>query len=82
MGWKAQAHYNVERMTTHGIRRAAEMREVQKTLIDLGISPDMTRGTIDRQQQFGELKISLVDLDSFEARFAAIEAAVKQSKAR
>ena len=77
MGWKAQAHYNVERMTTHGIRRAAEMREVHKTLIDLGITPDMTRGTIDRQQQFGELKISLVDLDSFEARFAAIEAAGK-----
>ena len=80
MGWKAQAHYNAERMTTHGIRRAAEMREVQKTLIDLGITPDMTRGTIDRQQQFGELAISLVDLDSFEARFAAIEAAVEVEK--
>ena len=80
MDWKEQAHYNAERMTTHGIRRAAEMREVQKTLIDLGISPDMTRGTIDRQQQFGELAISLVDLDSFEARFSAIEAAVENEK--
>ena len=80
MGWKQQAHYYAERMTTHGIRRAAEMREVQKTLIDHGITPDMTRGTIDRQQQFGELAISLVDLDSFEARFAAIEAAVKTEK--
>ena len=67
-------------MTTHGIRRAAEMREVQKTLIDLGIIPDMTRGTINRQQQFGDLAISLVDLDSFEARFAAIEAAVETKK--
>ena len=80
MGWKQQAHYYAERMTTHGIRRAAEMREVQKTLIDHGITPDMTRGTIDRQQQFGELAISLVDLDSFEARFAAIEAAVETEK--
>jgi 3-hydroxyisobutyrate dehydrogenase-like beta-hydroxyacid dehydrogenase len=80
MGWKAQAHYNAERMTTHGIRRAAEMREVQKTLIDLGITPDMTRGTIDRQQQFGQLGISLVDLNSFGARFAAIEAAVETEK--
>ena len=79
-GWKQQAHYYAERMTTHGIRRAAEMREVQKTLIDLGITPDMTCGTIDRQQQFGELAISLVDFDSFEARFAAIEAAVKKEK--
>ena len=80
MSWKQQAHYNAERMTTHGIRRAAEMREVQKTLIDLGITPDMTRGTIDRQQQFGELAISLVDFDSFEARFAAIEAAAEAEK--
>ena len=79
-GWKQQAYYNAERMTTHGIRRAAEMREVQKTLIDLGITPDMTRGTIDRQQQFGEFAISLVDLDNFEARFAAIEAAVETEK--
>tara|TARA_B100000989_G_C19507526_1_gene457202 strand:+ start:838 stop:1779 length:942 start_codon:yes stop_codon:yes gene_type:complete len=80
MSWKQQARYNAERMTTHGIRRAAEMREVQKTLIDLGITPDMTRGTIDRQRQFGDLAISLVDLDSLEARFAAIEAAVETEK--
>ena len=80
MSWKQQAHYNAERMTTHGIRRAAEMREVQKTLIDLSITPDMTRGTIDWQQQFGELAISLVDLDSFEERFAAIETAVETEK--
>ena len=65
MGWKEQPHYNAERMTTHGIRRAAEMREVQKTLIDLCITPEMTRGTIDRQQQFGELAISLVDFEQF-----------------
>ena len=80
MGWKQQAHHNVERITTHGIRRAAEMREVQKTLNDLGISPDMTSGTIARQQQFGELAISLADFDSFEARFAAIEAAAEEEK--
>ena len=80
MDWKQQAYYNTERMTTHGIRRAAEMREVHKTLIVLGITPDMTRGTIDRQQQFGDLAISLVDVDSVEARFAAIEAAVEKGK--
>ena len=49
-------------------------------LIDLGITPDMTRGTIDRQQQFGELAISLVDFDSFEARFAAIEVSTEAEK--
>ena len=80
MGWKEQAHYNAERMTTHGLRRAAEMREVHKTLTDLGISPDMTRGTIDRQDQWGQLGISLVDLDSFESRIAAIETAIGAPK--
>ena len=79
-GWKEQAHYNAERMTTHGIRRAAEMREVHKTLCDLGISPDMTRGTIDRQDQWGQLGISLVDLDSFESRIAALETAIGAQK--
>jgi len=75
MGWKEQAYYNAERMTTHGLRRAAEMREVFKTLEDLNIAPEMTRGTINRQQELGELGLLLDDLDSFEARFAAIESA-------
>ena len=80
MGWKDQAKYNVERMTTHGIRRAAEMREVYKTLNDLGIKPEMTKGTIVRQEKLGQLGISLGGLDSYEARIMAIEAATKSNK--
>jgi 3-hydroxyisobutyrate dehydrogenase-like beta-hydroxyacid dehydrogenase len=49
-GWAARAAYNVERMTTHGARRAAEMEEVAKTLTALGVDPVMTRGTIMRQR--------------------------------
>ena len=79
MGWKDQARYNAERMTTHGIRRAAEMREVAKTLTDLGIAAEMTRGTINRQQELGGLGLSLLDLDSFDARIAAIETALEKS---
>jgi 3-hydroxyisobutyrate dehydrogenase-like beta-hydroxyacid dehydrogenase len=79
MGWKDQARYNAERMTTHGIRRAAEMREVAKTLTDLGITAEMTRGTINRQQELGALGLSLLDLDSFDARIAAIETALEKS---
>ncbi len=33
-------------METHGLRRAAEMEEAAKTLLDLGIEPVMTRGTV------------------------------------
>ena len=50
-GWKDKAAYNLERMKTHGLRRAAEMEEVAKTLTDLGIDPVMTRGIIVRQRE-------------------------------
>jgi 3-hydroxyisobutyrate dehydrogenase-like beta-hydroxyacid dehydrogenase len=49
--WAAKADYNLERMTSHGMRRAAEMEEVAKTLESLGIEPLMTRGTIIRQRE-------------------------------
>ena len=48
--WAVKAVYNLERMTTHGSRRAAEMEEVAATLSALGVEPIMTRGTILRQR--------------------------------
>jgi 3-hydroxyisobutyrate dehydrogenase-like beta-hydroxyacid dehydrogenase len=53
--WQAMSEYNIERMLSHGIRRAAEMREVADTLRELGVLPLMTAGTIERQQQAGEI---------------------------
>lgn len=50
-GWADKAAYNLERMQTHGRRRAAEMEEVAKTLTALGIEPLMTNGTIKRQRE-------------------------------
>ncbi len=52
-GWSERAAYNLERMDTHGIRRAAEMEEVAKTLLALGVPPVMTRGTVFRQRERG-----------------------------
>jgi len=48
-GWDVKAAYNLERMETHGARRAAEMREVVRLLEALGIEPVMTRGTVQLQ---------------------------------
>ncbi|MFM2300928.1 MAG: hypothetical protein RLZZ84_664 [Pseudomonadota bacterium] len=48
--WHARAEYNLERMATHGLRRAAEMEESAKTLLSLGVPPVMTRGTVYRQR--------------------------------
>ncbi|MDE2596885.1 MAG: NAD(P)-dependent oxidoreductase [Sphingomonadales bacterium] len=48
--WATRAAYNLERMETHGLRRAAEMEESAKTLASLGVDPVMTRGTVLRQR--------------------------------
>jgi len=48
--WAERAAYNIERMTTHGARRAAEMEEAARTLEALGVEPVMTRGTVVRQR--------------------------------
>lgn len=57
LDWRAQVQYNLERMDRHGIRRAAEMREVAKTLEELKLDPAVTRGTIAQQQRMGELDL-------------------------
>ena len=49
--WRERADYNIERMVTHGLRRAAEMEESAKTLQGLGVEPVMTAGTVRRQRE-------------------------------
>ena len=49
-GWRETADYNLERMATHGRRRAAEMEQAARTLESLQVDPVMTRGTIVRQR--------------------------------
>jgi 3-hydroxyisobutyrate dehydrogenase-like beta-hydroxyacid dehydrogenase len=53
--WRARAGYNLERMMVHGGRRAAEMREVARTVAELGISDRMSRATAEWQQAIGDL---------------------------
>jgi 3-hydroxyisobutyrate dehydrogenase-like beta-hydroxyacid dehydrogenase len=54
VGWATRFAYNRERMDTHGLRRAAEMEEVCKTLADLGIEPVMSEVTVKLQRRAGE----------------------------
>ncbi len=51
LGWSERAAYNLERMHSHGLRRAAEMEESAQTLLSLGVAPVMTRGTVQRQRE-------------------------------
>src|SRR4051812_37332782 len=55
LDWPSVIDYNLERMASHGIRRADEMEQSAITLSELGIAPLMTNGTVARQRELGEL---------------------------
>lgn len=59
--WASRAAYNVERMVTHGLRRAAEMEESARTLAELGVEPVMTTGTVRRQRELAGRRDLLTD---------------------
>ncbi|MBP1806343.1 NAD(P)-dependent oxidoreductase [Rubellimicrobium aerolatum] len=57
--WAARGAYNLERMASHGLRRAAEMREVASFLADLGLPADMAGATVAWQERLGALGLDL-----------------------
>lgn len=58
----ALADYMMERAATHGRRRAAEMREVAKTLAELGLSNHMSEAIARYQDEIADMALS----DSFD----------------
>ena len=55
LDWSKIAEYNLERMASHGERRAAEMEELAATLRELGLDPLMVESTVKRQREMGAL---------------------------
>jgi 3-hydroxyisobutyrate dehydrogenase-like beta-hydroxyacid dehydrogenase len=55
LDWAKVVPYNIERMASHGERRAAEMEEVAETLRELGVEPLMTNATVNRQREMGQI---------------------------
>ena len=53
--WKERSAYMLERVMTHGVRRAAEMREVALTVDLLGLKGEMSRASAGWEQAIGEL---------------------------
>ena len=53
--WASVSEYNLERMASHGERRAAEMEELAATLRELGIEPLMVDATVTRQRDMGAI---------------------------
>jgi len=55
--WEKLAGYMIERVVSHGKRRAAEMREVSATLESIGMEPVMAAATAVRQQWIVDLGV-------------------------
>ena len=55
LDWSKIADYNLERMASHGERRAAEMEESATTLRELGLDPLMVDATVKRQREMGAI---------------------------
>ena len=53
LDWNKAIEYNIERMASHGVRRADEMDQVAATLRELGIDPLMASATSTRQREMG-----------------------------
>jgi 3-hydroxyisobutyrate dehydrogenase-like beta-hydroxyacid dehydrogenase len=60
--WRKRSAYMMERVMTHGVRRAAEMREVALTVDLLGLNGAMSRASVEWQQQIGEMKLKAKEI--------------------
>jgi 3-hydroxyisobutyrate dehydrogenase-like beta-hydroxyacid dehydrogenase len=67
--WKTKSAYMLERVMTHGLRRAAEMREVALTVDLLGLKGEMSRACVVWQRRIGELglRVEAAEADDYGA---------------
>ena len=56
--WTRRTAYNLERMMLHGARRAAEMREVARTLSDYGLPNRLAAATAEWQDEIAGLALT------------------------
>lgn len=63
-GWRKRSGYMLERAVTHGIRRAAEMREAALTVKELGFPGAMAGATAAWEQRIGDLRLSAADANA------------------
>ncbi|XDA99985.1 DUF1932 domain-containing protein [Sulfitobacter sp. LCG007] len=69
--WRARGAYGLERMLVHGARRAAEMREVSRTVADLGLSGAMAAAASVWQDRVAACALASGP-DELEARLDAL----------
>lgn len=69
--WKKRSAYMLERVITHGLRRAAEMGEVALTVDLLGLKGEMSRASVGWQQRIGDLGLRVSDAEVSDYRVLA-----------
>src|SRR5271166_4000671 len=69
--WRKRSAYMLERVMTHGVRRAAEMREAAVTVDLLGPEGRMSRATVGWQQTIGELGLRASEAEGADYRVLA-----------
>ncbi len=69
--WKKRSAYMLERVMTHGVRRAAEMREVVLTVEWLGLGNAMSSASVGWQQAIGELGLRVTTEEASDYRALA-----------
>src|SRR5271166_4603554 len=62
--WRRRSAYMLERVMTHGVRGAAEMREVALTVDLLGLDGAMSRGSVGWQQAVGDLGLRSTETEA------------------
>jgi len=65
LGWPAFAEYQLERVATHGVRRAAEMRESARTMEELGFAGgnELASAIASVQDEIGRLGLKIAGGD-------------------
>ena len=82
LDWEKLSEYNLERMASHGERRAAEMEESAATLRELGLDPLMVESTVKRQREMGAIGRADAVRASLSEDRAAILDAISAAKKR
>jgi 3-hydroxyisobutyrate dehydrogenase-like beta-hydroxyacid dehydrogenase len=80
LDWAQIADYNLERMATHGERRAAEMEESAATLRELGLDPLMVVSTVKRQREMGAIGKQEIVRETLKSGRAAILSAINATR--
>lgn len=76
MDWQREADYLVSRVVQHGRRRAAEMREVARTVEEAGMQPLLAAPTAQRQDWMADL-VSAGSVSKSEKSWRKVADAIK-----